>query len=100
MTLKDVEKLLRQRPEGWWDVLVKVIPELEPLTTTEQSLEHHSEGDVATHTRLAIAACDNNCEPDLLWAALLHDIGKPETTINREGRVTAHKHEKVGSEIA
>jgi len=32
-----------------------------------------------------------------MWAALLHDIGKAETTDNKKGRITAYNHEKVGA---
>ncbi len=35
----------------------------------------------------------------LKWAALLHDIGKPETFEIREGKVTFYNHDRVGEEI-
>jgi putative nucleotidyltransferase with HDIG domain len=34
-----------------------------------------------------------------MWAALLHDIGKPATTKIRKGRITAYDHDKVGAEL-
>ncbi len=102
MTLLDrLEEELRERKTGWWDRLSKAIPELVPLAATPQPQEFHAEGDVAIHTRLAIEACPPGCDPDLLWIALLHDIGKPATTRqNENGRITAYGHDKLGTEMA
>ena len=36
----------------------------------------------------------------IMWAALLHDIGKPETTRFRKGRITSYDHDRVGAELA
>ncbi len=35
----------------------------------------------------------------LKWAALFHDIGKPDTFKIREGKVTFYEHDKVGAKI-
>ena len=35
-----------------------------------------------------------------MWAALLHDIGKPDTTRVRRGKITSYDHDKVGAELA
>jgi len=96
-----LEKELRLRESGWWDRLCELIPELQEMSGTPQPPEYHAEGDVAIHTRLAIEACPADCDPDLLWAALLHDIGKPATTEqNADGRITAYGHAKQGAEMA
>lgn len=96
-----IEKLLIVREDGWWEQLCDLIPEIRPLSATPQPVEYHSEGDVAVHTRLAIEACPKESHPDLLWVALLHDIGKPETTaMNENGRITAYGHAKRGAEMA
>jgi tRNA nucleotidyltransferase (CCA-adding enzyme) len=34
------------------------------------------------------------------WAALLHDIGKPDTRVEREGEGTFYEHQRVGAELA
>src|SRR5690606_12576786 len=39
-------------------------------------------------------------EKAFMWAALLHDIGKPPTTRNRKGKITSYDHEKVGAAMA
>jgi putative nucleotidyltransferase with HDIG domain len=50
---------------------------------------------------LAVAACPDNCDPDLLWIALLHDSGKPATTRqDGAGRITAHGHARLGADMA
>jgi len=99
--IKAIEALMRRRDECWWEKLCRVIPELNALTGTQQPPEYHAEGDVAVHTRLAIEACPSDCDPDLLWVALLHDIGKPVTTEQKaDGRITAYGHARLGAELA
>lgn len=93
-----LERLMRRREANWWERLVDAIPELGALEGTPQPPEYHAEGDVAEHTRLAVAACPADADPDLLWVALLHDIGKPATTVRHDdGRITAHDHARVGA---
>jgi putative nucleotidyltransferase with HDIG domain len=99
--IERLERYLHQRPAGWWEKLCEVIPELCALSGTSQQPEYHAEGDVATHTRLAIENCPAGCDPDLLWIALLHDIAKPATTKrDGAGRITAHGHARLGGAMA
>lgn len=65
--------------------------------------EHHQHKDVYQHSltvlRQAMALED---EPDLVlrWAALLHDIGKPDTRKHEsDGGVSFHHHEVVGAKM-
>jgi len=39
-------------------------------------------------------------KPRVRWAALLHDIGKPDTRVIRDGRVTFYGHAEVGATLA
>lgn len=78
---------------------------LHQLKETEQSPQHHPEGNVWNHTLLVVdeAAMVKIKSKDprvLMWAALLHDIGKPSTTKNRKGKITSYNHEKIGAELA
>lgn len=77
---------------------------LNTLKQTDQSPKHHPEGNVWNHTMLVIdeAAKVKNGSHDkrvFMWAALLHDIGKPDTTKNQKGRITAYDHDKTGAEL-
>lgn len=72
------------------------------LANVEQSKKHHPEGDVLTHTLMVTdqASKHKNESSDtrvLMWAALLHDIGKAPATKIRNGRITSYNHEKIGS---
>jgi len=79
--------------------MIEWIPELAALSKTPQSKQYHAEGDVAIHTRMAVEACTADSEPDLLWAALLHDIGKPLMTRKDGEKITSYRHEVAGAEI-
>ncbi len=91
-----VERELCRRAAGWWDRVTALVPELQSLDGVAQPPRYHGEGDVATHTRLAVEACPADADPDLLWAALLHDVGKPATTRIDGDSVTSHDHARVG----
>jgi putative nucleotidyltransferase with HDIG domain len=72
---------------------------------TEQSPVHHPEGNVWNHTLLVVdeAAKRKSYSSDaraFMWAALLHDIGKPAATKIRKGKITAYDHDKLGADIA
>jgi poly(A) polymerase len=83
-----------------------VLPELPALRMAAD--EHGQHKDVYLHTLQVLEqAMDlekaQGLEPDLTlrWAALLHDIGKPETReFGENGRVTFHHHEVVGARMA
>lgn len=83
-------------------------PEFEPLQrlkTTKQSPIHHPEGNVWNHTMLVVdeaakRRAESTYPEALMWAALLHDIGKPDTTRVRGGKVTSYDHDKVGMRLA
>lgn len=74
------------------------------LQKTEQSKKYHPEGSVWNHTMMVVdeAAKVRERSKDvkaLMWAALLHDIGKPDTTRNRKGKITSYDHDTVGANI-
>jgi len=78
---------------------------LNNLKQTNQSPKHHPEGNVWNHTLLVVdeAAKVKNQSHDervFMWAALLHDIGKPATTKDRKGKITSYDHDKLGAELA
>lgn len=78
---------------------------LYPLKSTEQSPEHHPEGNVWNHTMLVVdeaAELKNKSRNQqvLMWAAFLHDIGKPPTTKIRRGKITSYDHDIVGAALS
>jgi len=78
---------------------------LQKLQSTNQSPIHHPEGNVWNHTLLVVdqAAKRKSESKDakvFMWAAFLHDIGKPPTTRIRKGKITSYDHDKVGAELA
>lgn len=75
------------------------------LKDTPQSPQHHPEGSVWNHTLMVL---DNAAERKqiskypqiLMWAALLHDLGKAPTTRIRKGRITSYDHDSEGEKLA
>lgn len=90
-----------------WDSAVAAHPWLAALAETPQDPEHHAEGDVLVHTRLALAELAalpgfvalSAAEQTLtFWAVLLHDVCKPHTTrVEDNGRITARGHSRRGA---
>lgn len=82
------------------NLLKEMIPELTALYGCEQASEWHPEGDVWIHTICALERLPE-CTDELIWGTLLHDIGKPETTIHHEnGYISSKGHDKLGATIA
>lgn len=88
-------------------IFKQIVPEIAALEGCEQDPEWHPEGDVFTHTCMVVDEAvkhRNNFSGDeqlaLMLAALLHDIGKPATTIRTpEGRIISPGHERVGADM-
>lgn len=75
------------------------------LEKTEQSPVHHPEGNVWMHTLLVVDEAArlksrSRNQAALMWAALLHDIGKPSVTKVRKGKITAYDHDKAGAALS
>lgn len=75
------------------------------LKEIPQSPKHHPEGNVWNHTMMVIDEATRKKKESknptaFMLAALLHDIGKAETTDSSKGRITAYNHEKVGARQA
>jgi len=81
----------------------RVLPEVAALRDCRDPMHRHK--DVEAHTLAVVenAAELEGDEPDLVLrlAALLHDIGKPDTRqIHPDGTVTFHHHDVVGARLA
>ncbi len=109
----ELSKLLAgEYPRGGLELLVDsgladvVLPELPALRMAAD--EHGQHKDVYAHTLQVLdqaieleQADPDSAQPDLVlrWAALLHDIGKPETRRFVGSQVTFHHHEVVGARL-
>ncbi len=91
-------------------ILFRLIPELTRLQGLGQPSEWHTEGDVWTHTQLAIQKVagpefaemfpGERADIETLVAILLHDVGKPETAVKSASGISFHGHDARGSQMA
>jgi len=82
----------------YFPVLVQATPELQPMDGFLQHTPHHKY-DVLTHTALVVQGVPK--ELTLRWAALLHDVGKPQSfTMDENGRGHFKGHAHVSARIA
>lgn len=77
--------------------LSKLLPEITALGGVPQPVEFHAEGDVLTHTLLAVDAVKPGADERVFWAVLLHDIGKALTTKFVNDRWRSHGHANIGA---
>jgi tRNA nucleotidyltransferase (CCA-adding enzyme) len=109
----EIEKLLTraERPSIGLDaalelgVLDKLFPEIRALVGCPQNPEWHPEGDVFTHTKLAVdeavkLVSDLTKEKRItvMLATLCHDLGKPLTTSVIDGSIRSPGHDEAGIE--
>lgn len=85
---------------------LQCFPELEAMLGVEQEFAWHPEGCVLMHTRYVCDAAAEVADREnlndfdrevLMFAALCHDMGKPETTeLGEDGVIRSHRHAKAG----
>lgn len=79
-------------------VFTAVIPELLPTVGFDQKTRHHAY-DIFTHTAHVVEGVPADLA--LRWAALLHDIGKPDAfTLDEAGCGHFHGHAKLSAQIS
>ncbi|WMJ22435.1 HDIG domain-containing protein [Paludicola sp. MB14-C6] len=100
-----------EKPSVYLDELITKKAEEYPISMlyrlkeTKQSPIHHPEGTAFVHTIMVVDQAAKvkkkaSNEAVFMWAALLHDIGKPNTTRNRKGKITSYDHDKVGHRLS
>jgi putative nucleotidyltransferase with HDIG domain len=91
-----------------WDFL-RQYDWLQNMQNCEQDPIWHAEGNVLKHTQMVVSElaqlADYQLLSDgekeiLLYAALLHDVAKPQTTVTEDGRIVSPKHAKIGEKVA
>lgn len=80
-------------------LLIHTLPEVAAMKGVEQPAEFHPEGDVWTHTLLLLDGL-REPSPELAWAALLHDVGKPPTFRRAADRIRFDGHAELGVRLA
>lgn len=84
-------------------ILDDILPELTACIGVHQPADHHSEGDVWEHSLRTIDALPAHPSVRLVWAALLHDIGKAITASkpkDEHDRIHFDNHYRAGAELA
>jgi poly(A) polymerase len=81
-------------------LLDAVLPEISAMFGVQQPPEFHPEGDVFTHTLLAMDLIEYPCTVTLAWGVLLHDVGKPPTFDDSTDRIRFNGHDALGAEMA
>jgi len=81
-------------------LLKYVFPEIEAMRGVQHDTTrgNHQEGDVFRHTMLVLKSAAPGVDNQL--AALLHDVGKPDTQEILADKIQFLGHEKVGAEMA
>jgi poly(A) polymerase len=76
-----------------------LLPEIDAMKGVEQSREYHPEGDVFSHTLLALGQLHSSSET-LAYGCLLHDVGKPVCRQRDGERLTFYGHTEKGAAMA
>lgn len=80
-----------------------LLPEIEATKGVMQPPQFHSEGDVFTHTMIALSKLPKDASFPVIFATLLHDIGKSKTFKSAEetgDRIRFSSHDEAGAEMA
>lgn len=99
---KETEKALsEEKPSNFFralkdiGVLDVIFPELHAMIDLKQNPKHHAEGDVFEHTmRVLDVATNLSNDTTVRFAALFHDIGKPQV-FTENGTFHGHSEEEL-----
>lgn len=93
-----VKGILLLRETG---ILQIILPELERCFGVQQEGPKHDRiYDIGQHSLSSLQHCPSK-DPLVRFAALIHDVGKPDTVnIQQDGNVTFYAHDIVGAKIA
>ena len=81
-------------------LMTAVLPPVVEMRGIFQGKPVQPEGDLWDHTLLVLKRLPPDPSFPLVFAALLHDVGKPNTRSFHQGRASFHNHEQVGKRIA
>ncbi|QQR83655.1 CCA tRNA nucleotidyltransferase [Candidatus Peregrinibacteria bacterium] len=82
-------------------LLERILPEITAGKGVNQPAQYHQEGDVFTHLLKSLHDLPNDWANEaLVWAILLHDIGKPRTFEQKTDRIHFDGHAEEGARMA
>lgn len=82
-------------------ILKILLPELVDCQGVKQPTQYHQEGDVYTHVLKALHDMPADfASKSLVWAVILHDIGKPATFEKRVDRIHFDSHAEHSAALA
>jgi len=94
--------LLTSAPQRFVEVLrscgalAQLLPEVDALFGVPQVEKYHPEVDTGVHVLMTMqVAADNHCPAEVLFALLLHDLGKAVTPPDQLPRHHGHEHSGV-----
>lgn len=81
-------------------LLDAILPEVAAMYGVQQPPQFHPEGDVFTHTLLAMDQMTKPASVTLALGVLLHDVGKPPTFDDSTDRIRFNGHDALGAKMA
>jgi tRNA nucleotidyltransferase/poly(A) polymerase len=81
-------------------LLDAILPEISAMHGVAQPPQYHPEGDVFTHTLLALDLLPSPCSLTLALGVLLHDVAKPPTFDDSGDRIRFHGHDALGARMS
>jgi len=82
-------------------ILERILPEVIACKGVKQPYQYHQEGDVFTHLLKSLHDMpDEFVSKELVWAVLLHDVGKPATFEQKPDRIHFDGHAQLSSKMA
>ncbi|MFH0820751.1 MAG: CCA tRNA nucleotidyltransferase [Candidatus Peregrinibacteria bacterium] len=82
-------------------ILNRILPEIEATKNVKQPTQYHQEGDVFTHLLKSLHDLPPEwATKELVWAVLLHDVGKPATFAIKPDRIRFDGHAHEGAQLA
>ena len=86
-------------------LLREILPEVAAMSNVAQPRDYHPEGDVFEHTAVMLDLMPLPRAPELAYAVLLHDVGKPKVQTVKAGdtgtaRPFFPEHAERGAELA
>jgi poly(A) polymerase len=81
-------------------LLDAILPEISAMVGVQQPPQFHPEGDVFTHTLLAMDLMQKPATVTLALGVLLHDVGKPPTFDDSTDRIRFNGHDALGAKMA